>query len=41
VIGALADGDTLRNIWLYILGPVAGGIAAVPVYRLQNPTATD
>ena len=38
VVGAVADGDSLANIWLYIVGPVLGGMAAVPVYRLQNPT---
>jgi aquaporin Z len=37
VMGALAGGESVLDIWLYILGPVAGAIAAVPVYRLQNP----
>jgi aquaporin Z len=36
LVGAIADGDSLGNIWLYIVGPVLGGMAAVPVYRLQN-----
>jgi aquaporin Z len=39
VIGALADGDSVRNIWLYVVGPVAGAMAAAPVYRLQNSTS--
>jgi aquaporin Z len=38
VIGALANGEQVGNIWLYILGPVAGALAAIPVYRLQNST---
>ena len=36
LIGALADGESVRDIWLYVLGPVAGAVAAIPVYRLQN-----
>jgi hypothetical protein len=36
LVGAVADGESLANIWLYIVGPVLGGMAAVPVYRLQN-----
>jgi aquaporin Z len=36
LVGAVADGDSLGNIWLYIVGPILGGTAAVPVYRLQS-----
>lgn len=40
LIGALAGGDSLADVWIYVLGPIAGGAAAAPVYRLQNPSST-
>lgn len=35
---ALASGQ-LQHLWLYIVGPVAGAILAVPAYRLTRPEA--
>jgi aquaporin Z len=30
---------TLANLWIYIVGPIAGGIVAGLVFRFQNPSA--
>jgi len=36
LVDALSGGGTLGNLWLYIVGPLAGGLAAVPVFRMQE-----
>ena len=41
VIHALLGGGTLGNLWLYLVGPLAGAAAAVPVFKLQHAGATD
>lgn len=35
-VDALAGGGSFADVWIYIVGPVAGGLAAVPVFRLQE-----
>lgn len=37
VVDLLAGDGSLGNLWFYIVGPVAGAVLAVPVFRLQNP----
>jgi len=37
VVDMLAGDGSLGNLWFYIVGPVAGAMLAVPVFRLQNP----
>ena len=41
LVDALSGGGTLGNLWLYLVGPLVGGVAAVPVFRMQNPEATE
>ena len=36
VVDALAANGSLADLWIYVVAPVAGGLAAVPVFRLQN-----
>lgn len=38
ILVALADGGSLGALWIYWVGPLAGALLAVPVYRLQHPT---
>lgn len=33
----VGDGHTIVNIWLYIVGPLAGGVLASIVYNIVNP----
>ncbi|MEQ1854847.1 MAG: aquaporin [Longimicrobiales bacterium] len=35
-IDAISGGGSIADVWLYIVGPVAGAAAAVPVFRLQT-----
>lgn len=37
---ALAAGGSLANAWLYIVAPVAGGLLAATVYRIQGQGRT-
>lgn len=37
IVDTLGGGDSLGNLWLYLVGPVVGSLCAVPVFRLQNP----
>ena len=39
MVDGLAGGGTFGNLWIYIVGPVLGGLAAVPVFRLQHREA--
>ena len=32
----LGDGNTLANLWYYIVGPIFGGLAAAYVYKLTT-----
>jgi len=36
MVHALSGGGSFGDLWLYLVGPLAGGAAAVPVFRLQN-----
>ena len=36
ILAALAGGGSLGSLWLYWVGPVAGAVLAVPVFRLQH-----
>jgi aquaporin Z len=37
VVDTLAGSGSLRNLWIYLVGPVVGALLAVPVFRMQNP----
>jgi len=37
LVGALAGDGYFGNLWYYMVGPVAGGLLAVPVFLKQNP----
>ena len=34
---ALLGGGSVANLWLYLVGPFAGGVVAAVVYRVQQP----
>lgn len=36
IVHALVGHGSLRDLWIYVVGPVAGGAAAAQVFRLQN-----
>lgn len=36
LVDTLSGGDSMNDVWLYIVGPLAGAAAAVPVFRLQT-----
>jgi len=36
LVDTLSGGDSIGDVWLYIVGPIAGAVAAVPVFRLQH-----
>jgi aquaporin Z len=36
VVDALLGGGGFGDLWLYLVGPVVGGAAAVPVFRMQT-----
>jgi aquaporin Z len=37
IVDVLMGDGSMGNLWLYIVGPVAGASLAVPVFRVQNP----
>lgn len=37
LVNAMAGDGNLSHLWLYLVGPFAGGLLAVPVYRIQHP----
>jgi len=37
VIDALMGGGSFGNLWLYLVGPFAGGAVAAMVFKMQNP----
>lgn len=41
MVDALSGGGTLGHLWLYLVGPILGGVAAVPIFRMQNPEPAD
>ena len=36
-IGVTAMGSDISKLWLYMVGPLAGGAAAAAVFKIQNP----
>jgi len=41
LMSAMAGGGGLGNLWLYLVGPLAGGAVAATVFKLQHGTAAD
>lgn len=39
LVDAMAGGGSLGSLWLYLVGPVLGAAASVPVFGLQNAPA--
>ncbi|HEY3246568.1 MAG TPA: MIP/aquaporin family protein, partial [Phycisphaerae bacterium] len=37
VVHAVAGSGSLRDLWIYLVGPLAGGLLAALVFKLQNP----
>jgi aquaporin Z len=35
---ALLGGGSVANLWLYLVGPLAGGVLAAALYRVQQPS---
>ena len=40
VVDALIGYGTFSDLWLYWVGPILGAVAAVPVFRIQNPDSS-
>lgn len=38
-VNKIGGGDALGHVWLYIVGPLAGGVLAAVVYRVQHRKA--
>lgn len=36
LVDSLAGSGSLGNVWYYLAGPILGGMAAVPVFRMQE-----
>lgn len=41
VIDSVMGGGGFGSLWLYLVGPLAGGVLAALVFKLQHPGATD
>ena len=41
LMSAMAGGGGFGNLWLYLVGPLAGGAVAATVFKLQHGTAAD
>lgn len=39
VVDAMLGGGSYQHLWLYLVGPLLGGIAAALVFRVQEPAA--
>jgi aquaporin Z len=37
LVDTLAGGRSIANVWLYLVGPFAGGAVAAALFRIQNP----
>lgn len=37
LVNALAGGGSFGNLWYYLVGPLAGGVAAAAVFKIQHP----
>lgn len=40
LVDAALGSGSLANLWLYLVGPLAGGLAAAAVFEIQNPADT-
>ena len=38
LVGTLAGDGSMADVWLYLAGPFLGGVAAVPIFRMQTAT---
>lgn len=36
LVAAMSGDGGLTNLWIYVVGPLLGGLGAVPVFKLQN-----
>ncbi len=36
LVDTISGGDSLGDVWLYVVGPFVGAVAAVPVFRMQH-----
>jgi len=41
LVDTLAGDGTFGNLWYYVVGPIAGAAAAVPVFKMQNPDGAE
>jgi aquaporin Z len=41
IVDTLSGGGSLGQVWYYLVGPFLGGMAAVPVFRMQNKAAAE
>ena len=37
LMDTLLGGNSIGNLWFYLVGPLAGGVAAALVFKIQNP----
>ena len=38
LVNALAGDGSFANLWIYLVAPILGGLAAVPIFKSQLPT---
>jgi len=36
LVDTILGGGSAADVWIYLVGPIAGGVAAVPVFRMQE-----
>lgn len=41
LVDAVSGGGTLKHVWIYLVGPLAGGAAAAGVFLFQNPATAE
>ena len=37
LVNALAGDGSFANLWIYLVAPILGGLAAVPIFKMQLP----